>query len=130
MSYLHPLVGTLTIALLLWVGTQGLRSRHKARYAPAARRAHAKFAPAALWACIAVAIAGPVSVVLTREDLELVDSWHFWFGWLVALLMVSAWFTSRRLHQDPRFKQLHPYFGIAAMLLAIFGAMLGFGMLP
>lgn len=130
MSYVHPLVGTLVIALLLWVGAQGLRSRHKARYAPGARKLHARFAPVALWGCVVVAVAGPLSVVFTREDLELVDSWHFWFGWLVALLMVSAWFSSRRLHEDPRLKQLHPYFGIAAMLLAIFGAMLGFGMLP
>lgn len=130
MSYVHPLAGALAIALLLWVGSQGLRSRHKARYAQAARRHHARFAPLALWACLAVAVAGPVSVVLTREDLELVDSWHFWFGWIVALLMTTAWFTSRRLHQDPRLKRLHPFFGITAMLLSIFGAMLGFGMLP
>ena len=129
-SWLHPIGGTLAAALLVWVGLQGIRARHKARYAPEARKRHSRFA---LWVygyVLIVAAAGMTSVVLLRPDLQLASSLHFWTMWAMITAMTSGFVTSRLFAEEPTLRSTHRWLGIGSMVLVLVGAALGFGLLP
>lgn len=130
MAYLHPIVGGLLTALLLLVGTWGMRSRHRAAYAKAAREAHRRWAPWMYGGVVAAAAFGTASVLLFRDDIVLAESWHFWLGWIIPLLLTGGYLTSRRIHAIPAAKKAHPLLGLGAMALAVVSAALGLGILP
>ncbi|MCK6505387.1 DUF4079 family protein [Myxococcota bacterium] len=130
MAWLHPVLGITAVLLILWLGMAGLRARQRDPQAPAARRSHRRFTPLAVVLVLLALAGGMGSVALLREDLSLGQSWHFRVALLCAGLAVASWLSSRRLHQDPRLRRLHPWIGLALMASAAAMAALGVGMLP
>lgn len=130
MAWLHPVLGITAVLMIFWLGMAGLRSRQRDPHAPAARRLHRRFTPVAAALVLLALVFGMGSVWMLREDMQVGQSWHFRAGWVCAALALAAWASSRRLHQDPRLKSLHPWIGLALMASAATMAALGVGMLP
>ncbi len=130
MTYAHPILGALVVALVLVAGLQGLRSRHAAPYATAARRWHVRFAPAVWVLCGVALVAGVLSTALLRDDLAPGRSAHLSAGASLFALLTAARFVSRRVSGSRRARRIHPWIGVAAMVAAVVTAILGMGMLP
>lgn len=126
MVYLHPVLGALAAASLVWLSVLGLRSRHRAAYAREARATHRRFAWWIYGAIVLSAVGGTASVLLLRDDLDLGTA-HFWTGWATVALMTAGAITSRRL---PAARQYHLGLGLGALVLALAGVALGFRLLP
>lgn len=130
LSWLHPVGGTIAVGCLVWVGSQGFRARHRARYAPAARATHRAWAGWLFGGVLTIAVAGTVSVATLRADLTVGGSKHFWVMWGVTALLTGGLVTSRWLPGHPTARRLHPWLGLGAMLGALGGAALGLSLLP
>lgn len=130
MAWLHPIGGALGASLVLWIGMQGLRARHRAAYAARARATHGRFAPYIYGLVVAVACAGTASVVLLRPDLEPASSIHFWTLWSVVVVLTGSFLTARAFGVRPDARQVHAWLGVVAMIAIAIGAVLGLGMLP
>ena len=130
MIWLHPIGGAFAASMLIWIGLQGLRARHRARYAAGARVLHAKYAPWAYGLVATVAVVGTTAVILLRPDLSPAGSWHFWVLWTVVGLLTASTLSSRRFAGHPDARRLHAWIGIGAMVVIAVGAALGLGMLP
>lgn len=130
MAYAHPLFGFLVVAAVLWVGSRGLRARQRRPGAAEARAVHARFAPLVLVLCLGAATFGTLSAAWFRPDLSPAGSWHFRVGWCVAGLLVAGWALSRRFPVAPSARRAHALVGLAAMLGALVGLLLGLGILP
>lgn len=130
MTWLHPIGGAFGAALVLWIGTQGLRARHRAGYAPGARATHSRFAPYVYGLVVAVACVGTASVVLLRPDLEPASSVHFWTLWSVVVVLTGSLLTTRAFGVRPDARRVHAWLGVVAMIAIAIGAVLGLGMLP
>lgn len=130
MLYIHPILAGATVALMLWVGLAGLRSRHPRSYAITERRRHARFAPWALRGMVVALITGLASTLWLRPDLALTESVHLPVG-LGAVLAgsVAAW-LSRDLYTSDIKRRLHPFVAGLALVLALVQLALGFGRLP
>jgi hypothetical protein len=130
MIYLHPVLGGCAVALMLWLGAQGIRARHPRPYAPASRRRHRAVGKTSMVLVVLAACTGAASVHFLRSDLELSRSLHFWLGTGAALCMAGLAWTGPQIHQDPDSKRLHPVMGWTALVVGALTATLGMGLLP
>lgn len=125
LTYLHPISGALALAWLVYVGVLGLRIRNDRRRSREWRQRHARLAtPAALL----ILLSWPAGLATTwawRADLVLADSAHFGMGGALVLLVAGSWISSRFLNRRA-VRELHPWFGVAAMLVG--AAQLFFGL--
>jgi len=119
MAYVHPVVGALALALLVYVAVLGLRLRQSIpRRAEVAAR-HARLAPWVYGLTLAMWAAGVLSTWALRADLELASSRHFQSGTLLAILLSGSAITARAMQRgNRRARELHPWLGAAATLLA------------
>lgn len=129
LAYIHPVTAGLTVALLAYVGSLGVRARTDRRHARAYLQRHARLAPI-MYALILVSwVAGFLSTWWLRHDLELATSTHLQIG--VALVAaVSAGALSSRWIGHPAGRAIHPWFGVAAMLLAAAQVFFGLQITP
>ncbi|MFZ5478147.1 MAG: DUF4079 family protein [Myxococcota bacterium] len=128
--WIHPVVGIAAVAGILWLGTMGVRSRHRKPYAGESRARHRRWSRGVLALCVGAAILGTASVRFARPELELSRSLHFWLGWSTAGLMVALALTGPKIHGDPDSKRIHPPTGIFVLLLATATATFGMSLLP
>jgi hypothetical protein len=127
--YIHPVSGGLILALLMYVGALGLRARNDRRRAAPLLRQHARWAPL-VFALNGVSwLGGTVSTWLLRRDLDLFASAHFRIGSALLLALLLSWISSRRMHLAA-VRNLHPWFGAAAMLLAAAQVFFGLQITP
>jgi len=117
LPYLHPIGAGLTLVFLAYVGTLGLRARSDRRRARALLARHSRLAPILPWLVGASWIAGFLSTWFLRHDLELGASPHLRIGTALLLALVAGALTSRHMHR-PTIRAIHPWFGLAALLLA------------
>ena len=97
LAWIHPILAVLTLAALAHEASLGARARNDRRHRARHLARHAAIAP---WMFAAVAA-----------------SWHFRFGIaLVAVLGLSA-ITARSMNRRA-VRELHPWIGVAALLLA------------
>jgi hypothetical protein len=127
--YVHPVLGAVSVGLLIWIGLQGLRGRHPKGYAGPARRRHATWVPWIYGGICLSLVTGMASTAWLREDLGFAASRHFWLGWATALAlgMNAALWWMKNLERAAR---LHRWLGIGALILAAIQAALGLGLLP
>ena len=130
MIYVHPVIGTIALAALLWLASAGLRSRHRAAYASDARLQHRWLGPWVLALVLFEAGSGTATTWFLREDLDATTSWHFIAGWSAAVLMVVLWTLSRLMARYPVARSAHPVVGLLAVAVGATIGVLGFSLLP
>ncbi|MCX8071955.1 MAG: DUF4079 family protein [Candidatus Binatia bacterium] len=124
-AYAHPLVGGLVLGLLFFVGSLGLRSRSWPKARAVYLRRHALLGP---WVCVAVLsahVSGLGAVWWARDDLVVASSGHFRTGSVLVLLLLLLFMSQPFMHRA-EVRQLHPWIGALALLVA--GAHVFFGL--
>jgi len=129
LAYVHPVAGGLTILLLFYVGSLGLRARNDRRRASQLLAQHARLAPWSYALIIASWVGGFLSTWWLRHDLELGASPHLRIGVGLVLALSGGALTSRRM-QRRDIRAIHPWFGAAAMLLAAAQVFFGLQITP
>jgi hypothetical protein len=129
LPYIHPIAGALIVALLAYAGSLGLRARSDRRRARRHLAAHARLGPIVYALTLLSWVGGIVSTWLLRADLELAASPHFDIGVAIAVAL-SAGFLSSHWMRRPTVRGLHPWFGVAAMLLAAAQVFFGLQITP
>jgi hypothetical protein len=127
--YVHPVLGAVSVALLIWIGLQGLRGRHPRGYAASARRRHERWVPWIYAGICLSLVTGMASTAWLRTDLGFASSPHFWLGCVTVLVLglnAALW----KLRDVARAARLHRWLGIGALMLAALQAALGLGLLP
>ncbi|MEO8604783.1 MAG: DUF4079 family protein [bacterium] len=119
MAYLHPLVGALVLALLIYVGVLGLQVRTARRHRTMLAARHERLGTV-VWVAVLVSwLGGVATTVLDRPDLSLAASLHFRSGTALALLLTGSWLTARAMRAGGNeARDWHPWLGAAALLLA------------
>jgi hypothetical protein len=131
MEYVHPILGATVLALLVYVASLGLRMRTARRGRAELAARHARLAP---WAYAGVLLSwtgGLLSSWLLRQDLEVAGTLHLRIGLLIALLLTGSAFTARWLSRgNGTARELHPWLGAVAALLAAAQAVTGLRITP
>ena len=129
LAYVHPVIGGLTIVLLAYVGSLGLRARNDRRQARRLLAQHARLAPWVYALVVASWLGGLVSTWLLRHDLDLGASTHLRIGIALVLAMTGGVLTSRWMQRE-EMRAIHPWLGAAAILLAAAQVFFGLQITP
>jgi hypothetical protein len=131
MEYVHPILGSTVLALLVYVASLGLRLRTARRGQAELAARHAQLAP---WAYAGVLVSwagGLLSSWLLRDDLEVATTFHLRIGLLIAVLLTGSALTARWLTRgNNTAREIHPWLGAVAALLAAAQAVTGLRILP
>ncbi len=131
MEYVHPILGGLSILVLLYAASQGIRSRGRARHRARLLAGHATVAPWALAMIALTWLAGGLSTALLRDDLTLGETRHFALGTALLVTLIGSWASSRAaLRGSENARELHVWLGVAAVLLAAGQAFTGLRITP
>lgn len=127
---MHPVVGGAVLAGLGYVAVLGvwIRTRRSERAALAAR--HARFAPLAYGFTAAMWLSGVLSTWLLRTDLEPAASLHFRIGSIIVGLLTASALSARHRSRHPDLRELHPWLGAAAVMLAAAQVLAGLQITP
>ncbi len=129
LPYLHPVVGGLIIVFLGYIGSLGLRARNDRHNARTYLARHARWGPMMYLLVLASWAGGLLSTRLLRHDLDVAASTHFRIG-LFMVLALSGGFISSRWMDRSQVRELHPWLGAAAMLLAAAQVFFGLQITP
>jgi len=116
--WLHPALGLVTVALALRAAGLGLGARAPGRRGVRSRARHRAVTPWLYGLVLLNWVFGLLTVALVRSDLEPTRSTHFLVGSVVVALFTLAGLLSRRIAVDPRARAVHPWVGVAALLLS------------
>lgn len=129
LTYLHPVAGAAVVLLLVWAGSLGLRARSQPRRRRVLLAQHARWAPVAFWLMLASWVGGVATTWWLRRDLEVGASTHFTLGVVLVAALVGGWATARRM-EHRTLREIHPWFGVAALLLAAAQVFFGLQITP
>jgi hypothetical protein len=129
LPYVHPVTAGCVVALLGYVGSLGLRARSQPRQARQYLARHARLAPLMYILVLASWVGGFLSTWLLRHDLELATSVHFRIG-VASVSVLSAGALTSRWIGRPEMRAAHPWFGVAAILLAAAQVFFGLQITP
>ncbi|MGH7788293.1 MAG: DUF4079 family protein [Candidatus Binatia bacterium] len=131
MDYLHPIAGLVTLLLLVYVGGLGLRLRTARRDRARLAARHARLGPWLYALVLGSWAAGALSVSATRPDLAFADSLHFRSAAGLVLLLTGSAVTSRLMRRgNMSAREVHPWLGVAALLLAAIHLITGLRITP
>ena len=131
LPYLHPLIGAAALGLLGYVATLGFRMRTARRGRAALAARHARLAPIAYGGVLASWAIGVGSTVWLREDLDFAATLHFRTGCALALLLTGSALTARAMrHGSAGARDIHPWLGAAAVLVAAAHVAAGLRLMP
>lgn len=119
LAYLHPVTGGLILLLLGYAGWLGLRMASRPRERSSLLPRHRQLGPASFVLIVLAWTSGALSTLLLRADLEFAASLHFRVGTFTVVLLVGSAFTALRMRRggtDAR--EIHPWLGATAILLA------------
>lgn len=129
LPYIHPVLAGISTALLFYVGSLGLRARSDRRRAAALLALHARLATPVFWLIVISWGGGLLSIWQLRSDLEIGESAHLRIG-IALVIALSASAVSARWMSRAQVRALHPWFGVAAMLLAAAQVFFGLQITP
>ena len=131
MTYVHPIAGTATLLLLGYVASLGFRLRTARRGRAALAARHARLAPLAYGAVLASWALGIGSTLWLRQDLDAAATLHFRTGCAMALLLTGSALTARSMRRaGGAARDIHPWLGAVAVLLAAAHAVTGLRIMP
>jgi hypothetical protein len=129
--YLHPIIAGVGLLLLGYVASLGFRMRTARRGRAALAASHARLAPLAYGMVLASWLIGAASTLWLRADLEIASSLHFRSGCAMALLLTGSALTARAMRRGSAgAREIHPWLGAAAVLLAAAHVATGLRMMP
>lgn len=129
LPYVHPILAALSLALLAYTASLSLRARNDRRGRRRWLERHAKIAPWMFAALAGTWTAGLAVTWATRPPAELAASAHFKAGVaLVAVLAAGA--LSARWMNVRWVRDVHPWFGVLALLLGAVQVVFGLQLLP
>lgn len=131
MPYLHPILGAASLLLLVYVASLGFRMRTVRRGRAALGALHARLAPIAYVAVLASWLIGAGSTLWLRSDLSFASTLHFRTGLAMAALLTGSALTARSMRfGSSAAREIHPWLGAAAVLLAAAHAATGLRVMP
>lgn len=131
MSYLHPITGAVVLAALIYAGALGLQLRRARRGRAELAARHARLARLVYIGVLASWVAGSASTLWTRDDLALAASLHFRSGTAMVLLLSGSAWTSRAMRRgSASAREIHPWLGAGALMLAAAHAVAGLRIAP
>lgn len=130
MLYLHPVLGVVTLGLVVWLGVAGFRSRHRAPYAAPSRRTHRRWSTSILASFAVTWALGFGTTWVLREPLGPAGTRHAVAATVGLGLMVALYDLGRRLPRDATSKAAHPLVGAALLATSAAILILGLGLLP
>lgn len=129
--YVHPITGAATLVLLIYTGALGLRLRRVRRDRAALALRHARVARLTYVAVLLNWLFGAASTLWARADLAGASSLHFRSGTVMALLLTASALTAGRMQRgSAAAREIHPWLGAAALLLAAAHAVTGLRITP
>jgi hypothetical protein len=131
MIYLHPIIGAASLLLLAYVASLGFRMRTARRDRAKLAAWHTRLAPIAYAAVLASWLIGAGSALWLRTDLDFAASLHFRTGCAMAILLTGSVLTSRAMRAgSAAAREIHPWLGASAVLLAVAHAATGLRIMP
>jgi hypothetical protein len=131
LAYAHPFVGGTALAFLCYVASLGLRTRGRRQGRAALAARHARLAPIAYALVVASWVFGFLSAWLLRPDLGDPGTLHWQSGTLVVVLLTGSALSARWMRRGSSAgRDLHPWFGAAALLLAAAQVVTGLRIMP
>ncbi len=131
LAYLHPLSGAAVLLLLVYVASLGVRARTQPRARAALLARHARLAPVVYWLALASWAGGALSSAWLRDDLDFAASFHFRIGTALIAALSGSTLTARSMDRgSAAARELHPWLGAAAVLLAAAHAVTGLRITP
>jgi hypothetical protein len=129
--YLHPVLGGAVLGLLGYVATLGFRIRTARRGRAALAARHRRLAPITYWAVLASWILGVGSTLWLRNDLDVASTLHFRTGLALVVLLTGSALTARSMQRGNAVaREVHPWLGAAAVLLAAAHIIAGLRIMP
>jgi len=129
--YLHPIAGALVLALLGYVAALGFRMRTTRRGRAALAARHARLAPIAYWTVLASWAGGLGSTIWWRDDLGVTSTLHFRTGTAMAVLLTASALSARAMRRgNATAREIHPWLGATAVLLAAAHVVAGLRIMP
>lgn len=122
--WLHPIVGALAVILMLWMAIVGLRLQQR-RAGRTERRLHRWLGPTAGALTAVAGIAGTVSVLLVRDDMDLAATTHFYLGWSIVGLAALTGLTAWLRRKGTVARAVHPWLGLLLAAACLVEAFLG-----
>lgn len=129
LPYVHPVTAGCVVAFLGYVGSLGLRARSRPRQARRHLAHHARLAPLMYGLVLASWAGGLLSTWMLRHDLEPATSVHFRIGVASVVALTGGALTSRWIDRS-EIRAAHPWFGAAAILLAVAQVFFGLQITP
>jgi Protein of unknown function (DUF4079) len=126
----HPLLGWVAVALMVRAARLGVRARAPGTTAARGRAAHVRLTPWALGVVVIAWLGGVATVWLDRADMSVAESGHFSVGSAIVVLLATAAGVSRWVPSEAWARQVHPWLGAAAVLLAGVQVFLGLQIMP
>ena len=129
--YWHPIIGAASLLLLLYVASLGFRMRTARRGRAQLTALHARLAPIAYAAVLVSWLIGAGSALWLRSDFEFASTLHFRTGCIMAALLTGSALTARWMRSgNATARDVHPWLGAAAVLLAAAHAAAGLRIMP
>jgi hypothetical protein len=116
--WLHPATGLMTVVLTARAASLAFSGRRGGLRARPKLAEHAALATWVWWLVLGNWLLGVATVWVYRPDLQPAASTHFLAGTGVLVLLTISRQLSRRFDHDPRARTIHPWVGLAALLLA------------
>ena len=131
MRYRHPIMGGAVLGLLGYVATLGFRLRTARRGRAALAARHRRLAPITYWAVLASWLLGLGSTFWLRNDLGVASTLHFRTGLALVGLLTGSALTARSMQSGNALaREVHPWLGAAAVLLAAGHVIAGLRIMP
>jgi len=128
-AYLHPVLSALVLGLLAYVASLGARARNDRRRRAEALAMHRRVAPWMYVLFVASWFGGLASTWLLRPEVDVAAGWHFRLGVAMVVLLTGSAVSSRWM-SEKAVRALHPWFGVAAMLVSAGQIFFGLRFLP
>jgi hypothetical protein len=129
--YLHPITAAATLCLLGYAAALGFRLRSARRDRAALARRHRRAATIVYWTVLASWVAGVGSTLWGRDDLAVASTLHFRTGAALGIVLTGSALTARSMDRGSVIaREVHPWLGAAAVLLAAAHVAAGLAILP
>lgn len=129
LPYVHPIIAALMLALLAYTASLGLRARNDRKGRARWLDRHAKIAPWMFAGVAGTAVAGLAVTWATRPPAEVATSPHFRVGVALVAVLAAGALSAQRMNVR-WVRDVHPWLGVAALLLGAVQVVFGLQLLP